>query len=99
MFSVITDELPNHSLTTPEPPHKRQRLSAEHGHSNKGAGVLASSLPAAFHLLRTKGIADRANECAHKLLATLFQRLVCVDSLRASTTGRSNFVTAGVCWV
>ena len=76
MFSVIADQLQDDSLAgAEEPPQKRQRLSAENGHSSEGIGSPKNRLPAALHLLRTKGIADQANECVHGLPAMLFGTL------------------------
>lgn len=68
MFSVTTEQLRDEStaLAAEEPLRKRQRLSAGAGTSNESSGPSTTRLPAAFHLLRTEGIADKANECVHR---------------------------------
>jgi hypothetical protein len=57
MFTVSAAEARHDAATEEEPPLKRQRLDA------KPPSISENSVPAAFHLLRTEGIAAEANEC------------------------------------
>jgi len=86
MFSVISDQLLEDSPPAEEPPHKRQRVAAENGNGKEGTGSPESRLPAAFHLLRTKGIADQANEYVHGLSAMLSQTLPVMNARMAYTS-------------
>ena len=60
MFTV-TSEAQYDDPADDEPQRKRQRLEAT-------SPSIQHSLPAAFHLLRTEGIAAEANECVAGVL-------------------------------
>ena len=79
MFTVSAAEARRAALTEKEPPPKRQRLET------KPASTSQNSMPAAFHLLRTKGIAAEANECEAKPIRQNMLAPVACSRGRAST--------------